>query len=87
MIDLSQCHWVVDENNRLYLASAPSLRAPFRFDCFTQWHGSPRRLTATEAESICQAAIDTGMRPMTFLNSDQGIAHIQSLVVEQQKAA
>jgi len=79
MIDLAQCHWVVDDTNRLFLASAPSLRAPFRFDCFIQSFESPRRLTAVEAQAINQAAIESGMRPMTYVSSDQGIAYIQSL--------
>lgn len=81
MIDLSQCHWVVDEHNRLFIASAPSLRAPFRFDCFTHSHQLSRRLTVEEAEAIGQAAIDCGVRPLTFLNSDEGICFVQSLVV------
>lgn len=80
MIDLALCHWVVDEDNRLFLASAPSLRAPFRFDCFTQFYETPRRLTAGEAEAINQAAIESGMRPMTFISSDIGIGFIQALV-------
>ena len=80
MIDLALCHWVVDEDNRLFLASAPSLRAPFRFDCFVQSYETPRRLTADEAEAINQAAIESGMRPMTFISSDSGINFIQSLV-------
>ncbi len=87
MIDLSQCHWVVDENNRLFIASAPSMRAPFRFDCFSYWQGATRRLSADEAEAIGQAAIDAGMRPMTFLNSDKGIFFVQSLFGVGAKAA
>ncbi len=87
MIDLAQCHWIVDDNNRLFLASAPSLRAPFRFDCFIQWHEAPRRLSTTESVMICQAAMESGMRPMTFLNSDNGIAFIHSLMADQVRAA
>ena len=80
MIDLALCHWVVDENNRLFIASAPSLRAPFRFDCFVQYDRATRRLTSDEAGSIYQAAIESGMQPMTFINSDLGISFIQSMV-------
>lgn len=80
MFDLALCHWVVDEDNRLFLASAPSLRAPFRFDCFVQSYEAPRRLTADEADAINQAAIESGMRPMTFINSNIGISFIRSLV-------
>lgn len=91
MIDLAQCHWVVDEQYRLFLASAPSLRAPFRFDCFITWKHSPRRLSAEEAEAICQASIECGMRPMTFINSGIGIQFIQDMMrqeeVEQPRVA
>ena len=80
MIDLALCHWVVDADNRLFLASAPSLRAPFRFDCFVQSFDAPRRLTAAEAQAINQAAIESGMRPMTFINSDTGIHFMQTLL-------
>jgi len=80
MIDLAQCHWVVDDNHRLFLASAPSLRAPFRFDCFTESFVSSRRLSAQEAQAITQAAIESGMRPMTFVSSDVGIAFLQGLM-------
>jgi len=82
MIDLAQCHWIVDEKNRLYLASAPSLRAPFRFDCFLTWHQKARRLSSHEAELICQASIECGMRPMTFLNSPVGIQFVQEMMQE-----
>lgn len=88
MIDLALCHWVVDDRNRLYLASAPSLRAPFCFDCFVYAASPARRLTAEEAELITQAAIEVGMRPMTFVSSEAGIAFLQSLfpVMESQSS-
>jgi|GEM_PF-2331041 len=82
MIDLALCHWIVDEQNRLYLASAPSLRAPFRFDCHMSWYQQTRRLTDQEAALICQASIECGMRPMTFLNSWSGIQFVQDLMQE-----
>lgn len=80
MIDLAHCHWVTDDQQRLYLASAPSLCAPFRFDCFTTCPDTqPRRLSAAEAETIAQAAVESGMRPMTFVSSAQGIGLMQRL--------
>ena len=82
MFDLYQSHWVMDAEQQLYIASAPSMQAPVRLDMQCRWHEASRRLEMIEADAIYQASLDTSMQPLTFLHSAAGIAFVQQMLAQ-----
>lgn len=82
MLDLYQSHWVMDIEQQLYIASAPSMRAPVRLNMQCQWHDASRRLEVNEADAIYQAALDSSMQPLTFLHSTAGVDFVQKMLAQ-----
>jgi len=80
MFDLYQSHWVHGSDGRVYIANAPSLRAPILFDMKYLPHAPERRLNTREAAMIYQAAMQSGMQVMTFLHSQAGLNYVEQLI-------
>lgn len=80
MFDLYQSHWVEGPQQQLCIASAPGASAPIRVAMGCRWRGTERRLQGGEADRIYQAAIEAGMKPLTFLHSQAGVSFVQQLL-------
>lgn len=87
MFDLYQCHWITDQEHKLFIANAPSLKAPLRFDMQCQSRTPSRRLAEHEAAEIYQAAMQANMTPMTFLSSRPGIGLVQQIIAQSSYSA
>jgi len=82
MFDLYQSHWVVDDEQQLYIASAPSLQAPVSLKMHCECSTSGRRLEVSEADAIYQSALEARVQPLTFLQSIAGIEFVQELLTQ-----